>query len=385
MSKFTVSTFRAIACLALMLLVADQANAQRHRTGCTDGCTDQTWLTAPQQPLPGAPTPEQPDARIIQSVPDQPAPPTQNPLTQTPPTQTPPTTGQPPANFSSPSFSQGLDSVLANPKQLPGYIDPAAPTSQFRIRYDNAGGFTRPDRASFLYARIGGPGPAGLIGNSINYEDISAYIEFARNGRWSVFAQLPYRWMDLGAGLGNSGLGGRTDGIGDIQTGFKYALLNNGGDILTFALRAYIPSGDAGDGLGTDHWSIEPGLLFQKRLSNRATIFGELRDWIPVGGTNFDGNVLRYGVGASYTIVDNCNLSITPIAELVGWSVLDGLETSPVLQEPVDAGGTNILNAKIGVRLNFQRDRSLYVGFGEALTSDTWYDNIFRFDYTVFF
>ena len=69
-------------------------------------------------------------------------------------------------------------------------------------------------------------------------------------------------------------------------------------------LRGTIPTGNARDGLGTHHVSIEPGILFYRQLSDRFVVEGELRDWASLGGTDFAGNILRYGIGASYRIVE---------------------------------------------------------------------------------
>ena len=50
-----------------------------------------------------------------------------------------------------------------------------------------------------------------------------------------------------------------------------------------------------------------------------------------------------------------------------------------------DASGTNIVNLKFGARFNFKTQSSLYVGYGHALTSESWYDDIVRVEYPYTF
>ena len=45
-----------------------------------------------------------------------------------------------------------------------------------------------------------------------------------------------------------------------------------------------------------------------------------------------------------------------------------------------DAGGTNIVNLKIGGRFVVDQG-SFYVGYGHALTDAAWYNDILRFEY----
>jgi hypothetical protein len=110
----------------------------------------------------------------------------------------------------------------------------------------------------------------------------------------------------------------------------------------------------------------------------------ELRDWIPIDGTeDFAGNVLRYGAGVSYlTHQWNC-WSLRPVVEAVGWTVLDGRKTH--VNGIFDADGDTVVNLKAGLRLNsgqgvYGSGRSLYIGYGRALTGDVWYSDIARLE-----
>ena len=162
---------------------------------------------------------------------------------------------------------------------------------------------------------------------SVDAGDVTLAIEYAPVSNFSLFAEIPYRAVDPEVNSNASGLG-------DIQLGLKYAVLASRQHYFTLQLRAYAPSGDARKGLGTDHWSIEPGLLYYGQLSERMALSGELRYILPINGSSgqgtgfnkgYAGKVLRYGIGLSYDLDSSSSVKISPIIELVGWRVFDGL------------------------------------------------------------
>ncbi len=302
-------------------------------------------------------------------------------------------------------FSGGIEGTLAGQSYAPGYIDWAMPRTLFRLRFDAGFDNNRPDRAEFFYAQCGcnpgGPGPgnpaagggAARVNGSVDYQDIRGYLEIASSERFSVFGEVPVRFLQ-GAGAGQGTLpGGDEAGISDLEAGFKYALSTDPSGFLTFQFKTYIPTGNASQGLGTDHVSLEPGLLFQSQLSENVTLFSELRDWIPVSGSTFDGedysgNVLRYGLGLGVTTYENSSIRVTPIVEAVGWSVLDGqvLNTDNLAAgaAAVESARTTIVNGKLGLRTTFKSNNSsLYLGYGHALTGQRWYEDIFRLEYMI--
>jgi len=291
-------------------------------------------------------------------------------------------------------FAGGVEGTLTSPGHAPGYIDWAVPRTNFRMRFDAGFDSNRPDRAEFFYAQYQNPGPGnlgnGIVNTTVNFQDIRGYLELAANDRFSVFAELPIRFLQTesqgGRGLQDSG---NTNGIADLEAGFKYAISNDPSHFLTFQMKTYIPTGNASDGLGTDHVSLEPGLLFNSRVNSRLDIFAELRDWIPINGStlngqDYAGNVLRYGVGAAYTAHCSESVEVSPIVEFVGWSVLDGQVFDERTLTNVSAE-TTIVNAKVGLRTLFKKSgNSLYVGYGNALTGQRWYENFLRVEYTIF-
>ncbi len=149
----------------------------------------------------------------------------------------------------------------------------------------------------------------------LNYQEVATYLEYAPTQRFSGFIELPARFIQPVLGSG-------TSGFSDLNLGFKYALIANPNQYYTFQFRVYAPTGDSYQGLGTGHPSLEPALLVFQRLTERLYFSGEVRDWIPVAGSDFAGNVIRYGVGLTYNIVLTDHLRIAPVNEVVGWSAI---------------------------------------------------------------
>ena len=300
-----------------------------------------------------------------------------------------------------------------------GYIDDAIVATQLRVRFDAAYGNDRPDRAEFFYAKCGcfrelgadpkAPGPAPhlsspaaaattrFIETNVDYQDITVKFEYAFAKEISAFIESPYRFL-------NPEVNDNTSGLADIQAGIKCALWTTPYDYLTFQLRTYIPTGDARSGLGTDHVSLEPALLYFGKLSDRLALEAEFRDWIsispssglgtPFPNDDFGGNILRYGVGLEYDVFKcaECGRRVTPVVELVGWTVLNGLASgsldgtaAPGKVFIEDASGDTIVNLKVGTRFGLGRNDSIYAGYGRALTGDVWYKDILRLEYRRMF
>jgi hypothetical protein len=295
-----------------------------------------------------------------------------------------------------------------------GYIENAVVGSEVRVRFDAAFNDEFPDRAEFIYGKCGcyanpflvpttnaaydanAPGPAPGIPNNVNFQNLSFTGEYAPKGnrRFSAFFQLPFRSLQP-QGLAAAGTPGATvaftngAGIGDVQVGLKFALLASPKHYLTAQLKSYFPSGSARHGLGTNHYSLEPALLYYQRFSHKFELEGELGGWLPTGGSagvptngsqGFAGNIFFYGIGPSYRIIDNDQFKLAPVIELIGWSVTGGFQTPPT-----SASGTNIVNLKVGARMSFHSRNSVYVGYGFPLTSADWYNNILRVEYRYSF
>ncbi len=296
-----------------------------------------------------------------------------------------------------------------------GYVEDGIVGSQVRIRFDAGFNNSTPDLAEFFYAKcscyklLGGlvpaafdpnpPGPGTGVPKSLNFQQLYLTAEYAPHARFSAFVEVPFRWIQPQSFLaippfppfGNQG------GISDVRAGVKVALLASAEHYLTFQFKTYFPSGDASKGLGTNHWSIEPSLLYYQKLSDRASLESEIGAWHPTGGSagvpfsgseKYSADVFFYGFGPSYELYRGENVRFAPVVELVGWNVRGGFETlpgGPVLGVSREMTGTNIVNLKVGARTSFGNHSSLYVGYGHALTEADWYDNIVRFEYRYSF
>ncbi len=278
-----------------------------------------------------------------------------------------------------PAHAQGAGEPTSSGSR-DGYIDGAIPGDQFRLRFDASYGDNRPNRAEFFYPKPGPRGP-GLPEPEFNvdFQDLSAYLELAATDRLSGFVEVPWRFL-------NPQVNADHNGVGDMNAGFKYAFLRDPGLIAAFQFRTYFPTGDAHLGLGTDHVSLEPALLVWKPLGKRFGLEGELRYWAPVGGTDFAGDILRYGVGAHYDVAHVGGVLLSPTLTFVGWTVLGGKESVAQPSGLVtvdDAAGETIVNLKVGVRATSGRLGDLFVGYGRALTGNRWYEDTVRVEWRL--
>jgi hypothetical protein len=289
-----------------------------------------------------------------------------------------------------------------------GYIEDATIMSQLRIRFDAGFDMDSPDRAEFFYAKCGcyrdlagsalfdadapGPGP-GLL-QSLNFQQLYVTGEYAVNERFSLFAELPFRWIKPLDFLAGTGSFDNQGGVGDIKAGAKFGLVTDEARDVTVLVRASFPTGDPRKGLGSDHGSVEPAILYRQSLNDRAAIESQFGVWHPTGSSKgplpssgkFAGDVIYYGIGPSFDLVSTDRVRFSPVVELVGWHVVRGFETKTVLS-PIGgaAKGINVVNLKFGARTSFANGGSFYVGYGVALTSDVWYEKVLRLEYRAGF
>src|SRR5262249_13954942 len=106
------------------------------------------WKCCPQ-PLPQ--TPERPRLEAPPSV----TPPVVTPPPVTRPEVTPPQVPLQPTLPPEQFAALGGETVALGDRSAVGYIDPAIPLTQFRLRYDAAYRDNRPDRAEFFYPKCG--------------------------------------------------------------------------------------------------------------------------------------------------------------------------------------------------------------------------------------
>ena len=212
----------------------------------------------------------------------------------------------------------------------------------------------------------------------------NVYAEYALNARVSLVGDLPFRSLSPQSFVPGSGSFGDSSGISDLRGGVKLGLTSDSNSQVTLQVLATAPSGDSMKGLGTNHWSIEPALLYDAQLGERASIEAQFGTVFPTDGSagvpvsspdKFAGKVIYYGIGPSFDVYTNGSTRVAPIVELIGWRVVDGFSTT----EGGAISGINIVNLKIGGRIAAGAN-SLYIGWGKALTDAEWYDQILRFE-----
>jgi hypothetical protein len=287
-----------------------------------------------------------------------------------------------------------------------GYVEDAVISSKVRVRFDAGFQNTVPDRAEFFYGKCGcyggdAPGPQPGSAKDLDFQQLTILGEYAVNDRFSVFGHVPVRWIQPQDFI-QATLGGQTgfssqSGFSDLRAGAKAGLVATDEQSVTIQAQFYFPTGKASKGLGTDHASFEPALLYYQQLSEVVVLESQIGMWFPIGGSSgagatpdedFSGKVFYYGIGPSFAVYKSERVRIAPVIELVGWRVLNGMQTlegppaSPV--NPALAEGTNIVNLKFGARFDIDRG-SFYVGYGHALTDATWYEDILRFEYRFSF
>lgn len=265
------------------------------------------------------------------------------------------------------------------------WIDTALPATQVRLRYDYRLNNKTHDRAEFWTARnqqyfdgenIGGRG-FEVPESNIDLMEWSPYIEWAISQRVSVFAELPLRYI-------------RPDenpsafGVSDFNIGFKVAYFFMPEQVQTFQLRLGLPSGSSERGLGTGHVVIEPGLLLWQKLTEKLTMESELRSWIAAGGTNYSSFVLRYATGLSYDLYTSDTVSVKPVLEVLGWTVMRGYQsefrdTLPTSQVTGDARGT-VIELAPGIRATTMGNLDWYLGYSFNITHSAWFEDNLRLE-----
>ena len=218
-----------------------------------------------------------------------------------------------------------------------------------------------------------------------NFTQFNVYGEYALSGSFSLVGDLPVRSLKPEEFVPGTGSFGDSNGLADLRAGVKLGLFDNITNQVTLQALVAAPTGDSEKGLGTNHWSIEPAVLWEGQFAERVGIEGQFGAVIPTDGSNgvptsspdkFSGAVLYYGIGPSVDVYTSGRTHVAPVVELVGWHVLDGYSTF----EGAPAEGTNIVNLKIGGRIAAGAN-SLYVGWGKVLTDAAWYDQLIRFEY----
>ena len=255
-------------------------------------------------------------------------------------------------------------------------IDSALPRNMLRLRLDLGYDDPQPTRAEYFMGKGGLP----LLETKINsYQEASAYAEFAPIEFFSLFLEAPFRWI-------NPDVNNNSYGIGDMNFGFKLCTWNSDQFLATLQLRVYDPTAEHGS-LGTNHWTVEPALLGVWQPFTNIMLEGELRYWAPVGGTDFAGDIVRYGLGLSVGQVSP-GLWFKPVLEGVAWTVLNGkslVVTSPDSYLVQSAAGQTIINGYFGMRMGLGGGFDCYAGYGRCFTGNSWTRDFVRVELRLFY
>lgn len=284
-----------------------------------------------------------------------------------------------------------------------GYVNDSDIATQVRVRFDSGYNVKAADRSEFFYAKSGifrtlpatnpnydpnAPGPGPGNATRLNFQQLYIHAEYAPSPRLSIFGEIPLRFIQPKTFSPANAPFDDHSGFSDVPFGVKAGLASTDRRQITASVQFTAPSGDPLNGLGTDHWSIEPALLYHER-AGIVSVESQIGVVFPTDGSagiptssseKFAGKVLYWGVGPSVEIVHKGNFALAPIAELVGWHFIGGFQTGGLAS--VDK--LDVVNAKLGARLLFGQN-SVYVGYGRALTHKWIYEQILRVEYRVGF
>lgn len=282
--------------------------------------------------------------------------------------------------FGSPTSApkEEVDPGIAVTQTFVGIIDSAVPRNQVGLRFEGMYNNRQPMRAEYYHSKGGLPGSTGFpfVETRIDYQDLVSFAEYSWTPWFSVFMEAPYRWL-------NPEVNANRSGAGDVRYGLKLCTWSSDAFIATILVRLYQPSA-VNEALGTSHWSIEPGILAAWQPHELIHVEGEFRWWVPLNGSDFAGDLLRYGVGISYgQKVYNGGVWYVPVAECVGWSVLSGktmLATSQDSYLVREAHGQTIVNGYLGLRFGYGQHLDFYAGYGRSFTGDFWQRDMYRFE-----
>ena len=251
-------------------------------------------------------------------------------------------------------------------------IETSQPANNFRLKAMSAFGLQTPDRAEYLWAKIGGPGPTSPE-SRVNYQAYDAIYE-AGGKRFSLVTDIPLRYMHPENNMSGAG-------IGNISLAPKMVIVDGRDWQITQIFRTYLPTGAANRGTSNGLVSLEPGVLVHYRWSPRTYVHSQFKYWVPLTGDPVaSGNVFNYGLGVSHVLQETDSFAIIPVLEVVGWTVGGGKATLPTGM--TISADTSFVNIQPGVRfvLGPKGDLGLCevgIAGGFATNATGWYQEQF--------
>ena len=264
-------------------------------------------------------------------------------------------------------------------------IAAAIPRNMLAFSFEAFYDLQQPTRAEYLFAKPSLTNDSAFrrAETRVDYQELNVYGEISCSpvaDGLSFFFDVPCRFL-------NPEVNSNRTGPGNTLWGFKYRFLTTNDFIATFMLRVSEEWGSS-DFVDNNHWSVEPGLLAAWRVTDKILVEGEFRSWNPIGGSDFAGSFLRYGLGVSYGQRASEGFWYMPVLETVGWSILSGktmIASSPTSFVIEDARGQTIINAYLGLRAGYGQYVDFYVGYGRCFTGDAWQRDSWRIEMRLIF
>ncbi len=284
-----------------------------------------------------------------------------------------------------------------SPRWEPGayasvFADYARPRTVSRIRYDNLNDLRYPDRNQFFLMQTNAKFPQHYTNRlgvtyradpSARLQQLYLYQEAAA-GRGSFFVEYPYRQL-------NPLFSPTQAGFSDINFGVKSLLLDTELLVVSFQFRTYTPSGNAAQGLGTGHFSLDPSLLASLKLAPDTYFQTQLGNWVPLGGNQkIAGGIFYWFMSLNQVLFRlSPDTPVIGMIEMDGWSFENGGYTNPIVSSKPSVigagGGVSYFNIGPGLRTALG-DR---VDLGTALTWGTtpnhWGNPWFRLEVRFLF
>jgi|GEM_PF-7034464 len=222
----------------------------------------------------------------------------------------------------------------------PFEIETSQPANNFRLKMNAAYGLQTPDRAEYLWAKIGGPGPM-LPESRVDYQNFDAIYE-AGGKRFSFVTDIPLHYVHPQNNASGAG-------IGNISLAPKVVLVSGNDWQITQIFRTYLPTGGTSRGTSNGLVSLEPGVLVRYRWSPRTYVHSQIKYWVPLTGDPIaSGNVFNYGLGVSHVLHETDTFAIIPVLEAIGWTVGGGTATLP--SGLIESANTTFVNIQPGAR-----------------------------------
>ncbi len=274
------------------------------------------------------------------------------------------------------------------------FVDYARPRTVTRFRYDNLQDMTIPDRNTYFLSQTNSSFPSSFKNrHGVPYRtDPSAYLQQGyyyqevAAAKGSFFVEIPYRSVDPLFSPGQAG-------VSDINFGMKTMWVDSELWTLSFQFRTYTPSGNAGLGLGTGHFSLDPSLLSSVKLAPDTYLQTQIGNWIPLAGKpQIAGGVFYYYNSLNQVLFRlSPDIPVIGMLEMDGWYFQDGGYTVPIKRPHYGSvaeraiGGVNYFNIGPGLRVALGKAVDVGGALTWATSANHWASPWFRLEVRFLF